>query len=92
MNSIKNEQTHAHLNDSLLYCSLFITPACFNGNASSLGSSHLGPAKLGKRICSIQGPTRCTFLCILYSSLSLALHVLGAICTHPQEHKCSVQP
>jgi hypothetical protein len=27
------------------------------------------------------------FLCILYSSLFLALHVSGAICTHPQEHK-----
>jgi uncharacterized membrane protein YjdF len=45
-------------------------------------------------ICSIQGPTRCTFLCILYTSLFLflALHVSGAICTHPQEHNCSVQP
>jgi hypothetical protein len=38
----------------------------------------------GEQICSIQGPTRCTFLCILYSSLFLALHVSGAICTHPQ--------
>jgi hypothetical protein len=28
------------------------------------------------------------FLCILYSSLFLALHVSGAICTHPQEHNC----
>jgi hypothetical protein len=27
------------------------------------------------------------FLCILYSFLFLALHVSGAICTHPQEHK-----
>jgi hypothetical protein len=44
------------------------------------------------RICSIQGPTRCTFLCILYSSLFLALCVSGAICTHPQEHNCRVQP
>jgi hypothetical protein len=24
--------------------------------------------------------------------LFLALHVSGAICTHPQEHNCSVQP
>jgi hypothetical protein len=33
------------------------------------------------------------FICILYSSLFLALHVSGAICTHPQEHiNCSVQP
>jgi hypothetical protein len=27
------------------------------------------------------------FICILYSSLFLALHVSCAICTHPQEHK-----
>jgi hypothetical protein len=27
------------------------------------------------------------FICILYSSLFLALHISGAICTHPQEHK-----
>jgi hypothetical protein len=27
------------------------------------------------------------FISILYSSLVLALHVSGAICTHPQEHK-----
>jgi hypothetical protein len=26
------------------------------------------------------------------SSLFLAVHVLGAICTHPQEHNCSFQP
>jgi hypothetical protein len=32
------------------------------------------------------------FLCILYSSLFLALHVSGAICTHLQKHGCSVQP
>jgi hypothetical protein len=27
------------------------------------------------------------FIFILYSSLFLALHVSGAACTHPQEHK-----
>jgi hypothetical protein len=27
------------------------------------------------------------FICILYSSIFFALHVSGAICTHPQEHK-----
>jgi hypothetical protein len=27
------------------------------------------------------------FICILYSTLFSALHVSGAICTHPQEHK-----
>jgi hypothetical protein len=27
------------------------------------------------------------FICILYSSLFLALHDSGVICTHPQEHK-----
>jgi hypothetical protein len=32
------------------------------------------------------------FMCILVSSLFLAIYVLGAICTHPQEHNCSVQP
>jgi hypothetical protein len=26
-------------------------------------------------------------ICILYSSIFFALHVSGAICTHPQEHK-----
>jgi hypothetical protein len=51
-------------------------------------SVHIGNIYL----CSIKGPTRCTFLCIVYSSLFLALHVSGAICTHPQEHNCSVQP
>jgi len=34
-----NEQTNAHLIDSLFYCSLFITPTCFNTNASSLRMS-----------------------------------------------------
>jgi hypothetical protein len=39
-------------------------------------------------ICSIESPTRCT--CIYMYSLFLyifALHVSGAICIHPQEHK-----
>jgi hypothetical protein len=27
------------------------------------------------------------YLCILYSCLFLALHVSGAVCIHPQEHK-----
>jgi hypothetical protein len=35
-------------------------------------------------------PTRCT-LYSLFLSL-LALYVSGAICTHHQEHNCSVQP
>jgi hypothetical protein len=48
--------------------------------------------KLLRLIRSIQGPTRCTFLCIIYSSLFLALHVSGAFFTHPQEHNCRVQP
>jgi hypothetical protein len=43
-------------------------------------------------VCSIKGPTRCAFLCILYSSLFLALNISGAICTHLQEHNCIVQP
>jgi hypothetical protein len=28
----------------------------------------------------------------IFFVLSLALHVSGAICTHHQEHNCSVQP
>jgi hypothetical protein len=32
-------------------------------------------------LCSVHGPTRCTFLCILYYSIFLALHVSDAICT-----------
>jgi len=39
--------------DSLLYCSLFIAPTCFNVNASSSGSSHLVPAKLYKRVHAV---------------------------------------
>jgi hypothetical protein len=40
-----NEQTNAHLNDYLLYSSLFIAPTCFDANASSSGRSHSVPAK-----------------------------------------------
>jgi hypothetical protein len=36
------------------------------------------------------GSTRCTLYSLFLSSL--ALHVSGAICTHHQEHNCSVQP
>jgi hypothetical protein len=36
--------------------------------------------------------TKCSFLCVFYSFLFVALHVSGAIRTHPQEHNCSVQP
>jgi hypothetical protein len=45
-----NEQTNAHLTDSLLRCSVFIAPTCFNVNAWSSGSSHSLPAKLHKRV------------------------------------------
>jgi hypothetical protein len=45
-----NEQTNAHLIESLLYCSLFITPTCFNTNRSSSGSSYSVPAKFHKRV------------------------------------------
>jgi hypothetical protein len=37
------------------------------------------------------GPTRCTIF-FISSLTTLALHVSGAICTHHQEHNCSVQP
>jgi hypothetical protein len=36
-------------------------------------------------------PTRCTIFFISFLT-ALALHVSGAICTHHQEHNCSVQP
>jgi hypothetical protein len=39
------KQTNALLIGSLLYCSLFIAPTCFNANASSSGSSYSLPAK-----------------------------------------------
>jgi len=42
-----------HLLDSLLYCSLFIAPMCFNVNASSSGSCHSVPAKLHKCIHAV---------------------------------------
>jgi hypothetical protein len=45
-----NELANAHLIDSLLYCSIFTAPTCFNANASSSGSSHSLPAKLYKRV------------------------------------------
>ena len=45
-----NEQTNAHLIDSLLYYSLYIAPAYFNNNTSSSGSTHSVPAKLRKRV------------------------------------------
>ena len=41
-----NEQTNAHLTDSLLYCSLFIAHTLFNANSSFSGTSHSVPAKL----------------------------------------------
>jgi hypothetical protein len=43
-----DKQTNAHLIDSLIYCSLFITPTCFKASASSSGSSYSVPAKLHK--------------------------------------------
>jgi hypothetical protein len=33
-----------------------------------------------------------TYIFILYFCLVLALHVSGAICTHPQDHKLHLQP
>jgi hypothetical protein len=48
-----NEQTNAHFIDSLLYCSLFIAPTCFNANVPSLGGSYSLPAKLHKRVHAV---------------------------------------
>jgi hypothetical protein len=46
------------------------------------GSVHLGNVYVRLTIqLDVHG-----FICILYSSI-FALHVSGAICTHPQEHK-----
>jgi len=43
-----NEQTNAHVIDSLLYCALFMAPTRFNANASSPGSSHLVVTKTAR--------------------------------------------
>jgi hypothetical protein len=48
-----NEQTNACLIDSLLYCSVFIAPTCFNTKASSSGSSYSLPAKLHERVHAV---------------------------------------
>jgi hypothetical protein len=47
-----NEQTNAHLIDSLLY-RFFIAPARFNANALSSGSSYTLPAKLHKSVHAV---------------------------------------
>jgi hypothetical protein len=40
------------------------------------------------KICSIGSPTRCTWIYMYSLFLYIfALHVAGAICIHPQEHK-----
>jgi hypothetical protein len=47
------------------------------------GSVHLGNVYVQLKVqLDVHG-----FICILYSSLFLSLHVSGAICTHPQEQK-----
>jgi hypothetical protein len=51
--SMYNEQTNAHLIDSLLYSSVFIGLICFNANASSSESSYSLPAKLHKRVNAV---------------------------------------
>jgi hypothetical protein len=48
-----NAQINAHFFDSLLHCSLFIAPTCFNANASPSGSSYSLPAKLHKRVHAV---------------------------------------
>jgi hypothetical protein len=48
-----NKQTNAHLIDSLLYCSIFIAPTCFDTNPSYSGSSYSVPAKLHKRVHAV---------------------------------------
>jgi hypothetical protein len=51
--SVNNKQTNAQLIGSLLYCSLFIAPTCFNTNVSSPGSSYSVSAKLHKRLHAV---------------------------------------
>jgi hypothetical protein len=46
-----------------------------------------GSVHLGNEYVQLKVQLDVLFICILYSSLFLALHVSGAICTHPQEHK-----
>jgi hypothetical protein len=46
MEDMYNEETNAHLINSLLNCSLFIVPTCSNDDASSSGSSYSLPTKL----------------------------------------------
>jgi hypothetical protein len=48
-----NEQTNAHLVDSILYFSIYTAATCFNVNASSSGSSYSLPAKLRKRVTAV---------------------------------------
>jgi hypothetical protein len=50
---VYNEQTNVHLIDSLLYCSLFIAPTCFNANASSSGISYALPANWHKCVHAV---------------------------------------
>jgi hypothetical protein len=47
-----------------------------------------GSVHLWQCVCSIESPTRCTWIYIYSLFLSIfALHVSVAICTHPQGHK-----
>jgi hypothetical protein len=45
-----------------------------------------GSVHLGNVYVQLNVQLDVLFGCILYSSLFLALHVSGAICTHPKEH------
>jgi hypothetical protein len=76
-----NEQTNAHLTDSLLHFSLFIAPKFFNAKASSSRSFYSVPAKLHKREDEVLAlkyigkinkeqynklSVKCAFVCSLY--------------------------
>jgi hypothetical protein len=50
------------------------------------GSVHLG------NICSIEGPTRCTYYVFFIPLYFLALHVSGAIAPILRSSNCSLQP
>jgi hypothetical protein len=53
----------------------------------SVGFGVHGSVHLGNVYVQLKVQLDVLFICIHYSSLFLAVHVSGAICTRPQEHK-----
>jgi hypothetical protein len=67
-------------NASLIQC----IGACYTRTFDVHGSVHLGNVYVQLNV-----QLDVLFICILYSSVLLALHVSGAVCTHPQKHELS---